>query len=312
MIEPLAKRVHDLGWHVQIHMRGEQIAAAAELWPRLASPIVFDHMGRLPQPARIDHPAFGVIRRLIDQGRTWVKVSGAYLDTKIGGPSYADATTAAQALCAPPPERVCGAAIGRIRPRRRSPTTPSCSTSSPRGRPTRRRVVASSSAIRKRCTVSPHRAEPARAASRRPTRTERNAQWTSMQSETRASRRMPPESFTGTVWQDPIIERRRPRASRSARVSFEARRAHRLARPPARQTSARSSPASAASSSGADRCVRSAPRHGVDRARREALARRLRPSLRWFTSRCRRRLAANHVTWMEHVHRRPIRSGRRR
>ena len=37
----------------------------------------------------------------------------------------------------------------------------------------------------------------------------------------RASRRMPAESFTGTVWQDPIIEAAAPARLRSARVSFE-------------------------------------------------------------------------------------------
>jgi quercetin dioxygenase-like cupin family protein len=37
----------------------------------------------------------------------------------------------------------------------------------------------------------------------------------------RASRRMPADSFTGTVWQDPIIETPAPAILRSARVSFE-------------------------------------------------------------------------------------------
>ena len=37
----------------------------------------------------------------------------------------------------------------------------------------------------------------------------------------RASRKMPAESFTGTVWQDPIIEAPGPARVRSARVSFE-------------------------------------------------------------------------------------------
>jgi D-galactarolactone isomerase len=106
MIEPLSRRVADLGWHVQIHMRADQIAAAAELWERLPSTIVFDHMGRLPQPVGVDHPAFAIIRRLIDKGRTWVKLSGAYLDTKIGAPSYADATTVARAFAAAAPERI--------------------------------------------------------------------------------------------------------------------------------------------------------------------------------------------------------------
>src|SRR5215510_411297 len=32
MIEPLSRRVNELGWHVQIHMRGDQIAAAEDLW----------------------------------------------------------------------------------------------------------------------------------------------------------------------------------------------------------------------------------------------------------------------------------------
>ena len=38
---------------------------------------------------------------------------------------------------------------------------------------------------------------------------------------TRASRKMAAESFTGTVWQDPIIEAPGPARVRSARVSFE-------------------------------------------------------------------------------------------
>jgi quercetin dioxygenase-like cupin family protein len=36
-----------------------------------------------------------------------------------------------------------------------------------------------------------------------------------------ASRRMPAESFTGTVWQDPIIDAPAPARIRSARVTFE-------------------------------------------------------------------------------------------
>jgi D-galactarolactone isomerase len=105
MIEPLARRVEALGWHVQIHMRGDQIAAASDLWDRLPSRIVFDHMGRL-QAAGVDDPAFAVMRRLIDKGRTWVKISGAYIETKVGPPTYADATKVAQAFVTAAPERM--------------------------------------------------------------------------------------------------------------------------------------------------------------------------------------------------------------
>ena len=42
---------------------------------------------------------------LIDKGKTWVKLSGAYADTKIGPPTYADATAVAQAYAKHAPER---------------------------------------------------------------------------------------------------------------------------------------------------------------------------------------------------------------
>ena len=86
MLEPLSKRVNDLGWHVQIHMLGDQIVQVEDLLRRLPSPIVFDHMARIPEPAGVDHPAFAFVRKLIDGGRTWVKLSGAYQDTKVGPP----------------------------------------------------------------------------------------------------------------------------------------------------------------------------------------------------------------------------------
>ena len=106
MIEPLAKRVHELGWHVQIHMRSDQIVDAESLWARLPCPIVFDHLGRMSQPAGVDDPAFTVIHRLVEKGRTWVKISGAYLDTKVGPPTYADATKVARAFVKAAPERM--------------------------------------------------------------------------------------------------------------------------------------------------------------------------------------------------------------
>src|SRR5207302_3426118 len=106
MIEPLSRRVKDLGWHVQIHLRGDQIAAAGDLLQRLPSTVVFDHMGRLPQPEGTNHAAYRVIRQMLDKGRTWVKLSGAYADTKVGPPTYADAVKVAQTYFAAAPERM--------------------------------------------------------------------------------------------------------------------------------------------------------------------------------------------------------------
>ncbi len=106
MLEPLSRRVNELGWHVQIHMLGDKIVEIEPLLQRLPSPVIFDHLGRIPQPAGIDHPAFAVISRLIDKGRAWVKLSGAYIDTKLGPPAYADTTKVAQAYVKAAPERL--------------------------------------------------------------------------------------------------------------------------------------------------------------------------------------------------------------
>lgn len=106
MVEPLSKRVDALGWHVQFHLLADQIVAMEALFQRLPSRIVFDHLGRIPQPEGVRHPAFGVIRRLLDGGRTWVKVSGAYHDTKIGPPHYPDTSAVAKAYVQAAPERM--------------------------------------------------------------------------------------------------------------------------------------------------------------------------------------------------------------
>jgi len=106
MIEPLAKRVADLGWHIQIHMRADQIVENAALLERLPTQVVFDHMGRLPQPNPLDHPAFTIIRRMIDGGRTWMKLSGAYMDTNSSAPAYADKAAVTRSYLAAAPERM--------------------------------------------------------------------------------------------------------------------------------------------------------------------------------------------------------------
>ena len=105
-IEAMSKRVNALGWHVQFNTTAEQIVAAEDLLARLASPIVFDHMGHLPQPEGIGHPGFRIIRELIDKGRTWVKLSVTYDSSKDGPPGYADVNRVGQAYVRAAPERL--------------------------------------------------------------------------------------------------------------------------------------------------------------------------------------------------------------
>jgi len=106
MVEPLSKRVAGLGWHLQFNLDGSQITERADLLRRLPSQLVFDHMGHPTLPAGIEDQSFAVMRGLIDKGRTWIKLSGAYSNSKIGPPSYPEATAIAQAFVKAAPERM--------------------------------------------------------------------------------------------------------------------------------------------------------------------------------------------------------------
>lgn len=90
MILALSSRIHELGWHVQFWMSANDAVAMADFLLSLPSRLVFDHRGHLPQPEGANHPAFRTICKLIDKGKTWVKLSGLYLDTKLGEPNYED------------------------------------------------------------------------------------------------------------------------------------------------------------------------------------------------------------------------------
>lgn len=107
MLEPLARRVAALGWHVQLHWRADQIAAQQDLLQRLPCALVFDHMARLPVHEGTRHPAFDVVRGLVQRGRAWVKLSGAYLNSATGlASAYADSDALAHAWGREAPERL--------------------------------------------------------------------------------------------------------------------------------------------------------------------------------------------------------------
>jgi len=106
MIEPLSKRVNELGWHIQINASAPTIMEIMPILEKVPSPIVFDHLAHIPEPGGLNDPLFGKVRGLIDKGRTWVKLSGAYADTKVGPPTYSDSSVIARAYVKAAPERL--------------------------------------------------------------------------------------------------------------------------------------------------------------------------------------------------------------
>lgn len=106
MIEPLAKRIAPLGWHIQFNMEGAQIVEYQDILRRVPTVMVFDHLGNPPVAEGVNHASHKIVRDLIDQGRAWVKLSGAYSNSKIGPPDYPEATKVAQAFVKAAPERM--------------------------------------------------------------------------------------------------------------------------------------------------------------------------------------------------------------
>lgn len=102
---PLSRRCGPLGWNIQLHMSSSQLADRFDIIRKLSCPVVIDHMGRLDPRLGLRDPAYPLLLKLIDQGNTWIKLSGPYLNTARGRPWH-DASAVAAELARFAPERV--------------------------------------------------------------------------------------------------------------------------------------------------------------------------------------------------------------
>ncbi len=105
-LEPVAEAIAPLGWHVQLQLNGRELAEREPQLRRLPTELVVDHVGRFMPPVDLDDENFGALWRLLQGGRTWVKISAPYESSVDGPPSYADTARLARALVAGLPERM--------------------------------------------------------------------------------------------------------------------------------------------------------------------------------------------------------------
>ncbi|MGE0095498.1 MAG: amidohydrolase [Alphaproteobacteria bacterium] len=103
-MEPLAKRLAPYGWHIQLLLDARTLPDLAPRLRALPVEIVIDHMGYMPVSVGMNSPAVDTMRRLLGEGRTWVKLSGSYAVT-VDGPPYVDAASLARTLLEAAPER---------------------------------------------------------------------------------------------------------------------------------------------------------------------------------------------------------------
>lgn len=77
-VAPLARRITEVGWHLQVFAGADRIAALAPVLRALPCPVVFDHFAQLPLRDWAAHPAWAVVMDLLQAGRGWVKLSSPY------------------------------------------------------------------------------------------------------------------------------------------------------------------------------------------------------------------------------------------
>jgi predicted TIM-barrel fold metal-dependent hydrolase len=101
----IAARAHDHGWHVQFYPHGTDIVDYADKLLALANDIVLDHFASIPAAGGVDQPAVKAVKRMLDSGRVWLKLSGPMRCTAENFP-YAPVTPLAQAFVSHAPERM--------------------------------------------------------------------------------------------------------------------------------------------------------------------------------------------------------------
>ncbi|HET9149735.1 MAG TPA: amidohydrolase family protein [Alphaproteobacteria bacterium] len=88
----IANRVREFGWHVEVHIQSLDEAVELLPWlPTLGLPYVLDHVAHAEPGHERGDPRFdNVLDALKHEERCWLNIYSFYLQSKIGGPDYAD------------------------------------------------------------------------------------------------------------------------------------------------------------------------------------------------------------------------------
>lgn len=101
----MAARIAPLGWHLQFRIDSRDFVAVEQLLRALPVDVVIDHIGQVPVEDGLDGAAFSAMRRLLDTGRCWVKLS-APMRMSAGEYPYEDVLPFVRALVDAAPQRL--------------------------------------------------------------------------------------------------------------------------------------------------------------------------------------------------------------
>lgn len=106
MLQPLAHRIANLNWHIQLHLELNEMLAVAPVLEALPVPVVFDHIARLEACRPDTQPAWKAILRMLDTGNVWIKLSGPYFVPDAEGSRYSTASVIVRELVSHAPDRM--------------------------------------------------------------------------------------------------------------------------------------------------------------------------------------------------------------
>jgi D-galactarolactone isomerase len=104
-LETIAARIAPLGWHINLQLDGHGLARHEAVLNRLPCRLVIDHLGKFLGPLQPDSEGWLALRRLLDGGRCWIKLSAPYESSLDGPPHYADRAPRVRELAEDFPER---------------------------------------------------------------------------------------------------------------------------------------------------------------------------------------------------------------
>ena len=101
----MAARISSLGWNINLQLDGRDLAQHEAMLANLPCKLVIDHTGKFLEPVEDNHPGFLALRRLLDSGNTWVKLSAPYETSRSGKPDFDDVGRLASILARAYPQR---------------------------------------------------------------------------------------------------------------------------------------------------------------------------------------------------------------
>lgn len=105
-LDRMAARAQEFDWFTDIEMDGRTLPEHESAIARLPGTLMIDHIGKFLEPMPVDHPAVAVLMRLVESGRTYVKIASPYDSSRSGPPDYADLAPLVALLVRAAPDRL--------------------------------------------------------------------------------------------------------------------------------------------------------------------------------------------------------------